>query len=72
MSDWAANDYEPTPDEIANTFGGVFDEPGHGEITMIASMERYIWQVEGVYWGHREVLPDGRVGYSWFVPERDH
>lgn len=72
-SDWAANDYEPTADEIQEFlegWRGVMAEPGHGSMSILPSMERYIWEVEGVYWGHREILGDGRVSYSWLVPER--
>lgn len=71
MSEYAANDYEPTVEEIHQTLGFFpLEEKGaHGMMEMIPTMERYIWMVEGVWWANREVLEDGRIRISWLIPE---
>lgn len=65
---WAENDYEPTLEEVEDIFRPLREEhavAAHGEITFVASIERYIWQAEDIYWGHRRVGEDGRVTFSW-------
>jgi len=68
----AARNYEPTPGEVESWVEDMYaasDRPGsHGTVEMIPTMERYIWRVEGIYWGHREVLVDGRVSIGWVRP----
>ena len=72
VDDSAANDYEPTPEEIHQTFGMFGDEePGaHGTMELIPTMERYIWMAEGVWWTNRQVLDSGHVRLSWLIPHK--
>lgn len=70
MSDWAAPDYEPTADEVQEFLAELRADrtPGsHGSIRFVPSMERLIWEVEGVYWGDRHVHEDGSVEFSYVV-----
>lgn len=72
LGTWAANDYEPSADEFREWiefWREVMIEPGHGFIEMLPSMERYIWNLEGIFWGHRELLEGGRVRLEWLRPE---
>lgn len=64
---WAANDYEPTPEEIDDIFAPLYAGPpgDHGFITFVASIERYIWGFQDIYWGNRQVDEDGRVTFCW-------
>jgi hypothetical protein len=68
---WAANDYEPTADEIAEFLRAEWlddAEPGaHGVLEVIPSMERLVWSIP-VYWGNRQVAEDGTVTLHWVLP----
>jgi hypothetical protein len=73
MSEWAKNNYEPTFEEIEDSFA-YFREtlPGHhGVIELLPSMEHYIWMIEGIYWAGREVVEEGRVRYRWLRIDPD-
>jgi hypothetical protein len=68
MSDeWAELDYEPTPDEIRGAFE-FGSGSGHGQMILLPTMERYIWNQEGVFWGHRVVREDGLIEFAWLKP----
>lgn len=70
-NEFAAPDYEPTAAEIDEWLASWDADPPrpgqHGEATIILGFERYIWHIP-VFWGHRQVNPNGSISLSWCVP----
>ncbi len=68
---WAAPNYEPTADEMIQFLADwreTTGRSGFGYLRVVRAVEHLIWEIEGVYWGKRELLDDGTVRYEWVRP----
>jgi hypothetical protein len=70
----ANHDYECTPDEIREFLENtVPQEPGHGTMNFIPTLEPYALTAPGVFWGNRRIdHENGWIIYDWFFPESFH